>query len=246
MASVNNSHAIFPWLFAAVLLFTAASCHTSSPDTPQPDAEKSLQAYEALHQRLQAVLAQDAAYTALLNTQPTTAALDESTGRIIQAEITLQRLIDSLDQVSSRLAAGAQKARLQKSTTYFNELLQSRRLLSDMRMALSAGSDDSASAQQRLVQLRSDIRARDEKIAALQKTHQSETQKRAAQNSSPAPLATAQTIGQLKQRNKALEGSLKAAEAKYFTVGRNYLLLKKEHERTLRELTALRKAGAQE
>lgn len=247
--SANNRYRL-PRIFSyGILCLIVASCHTT-PDAAKPATDKLLQAYEALHQRLEALIEQDNAYAGLLSEQVTTAQLDESSGTIIQAEMALQRTIDSLDKLA--LADGNdQKEALRRITAHFKALLQSRRLLSDMRMALSAGSDDSTTAQRMLMQLRTALRAKDEKIAALEKAAQ-------AANSSTAPpetkmtatnrrnaVAGSENIEQLKQRNNDLQQSLQAMETKYFTIGRNYLLLKKEHERTMNELAALRRSNGQ-
>lgn len=217
-------------MYGIVFVF-AASC-TTTPDKAAPGTEEQLQAYEVLHRRLRALTEQDNTYAGLLSSQVATTELDERSGRIIQAEMALQHTIDSLDRVSLNNPDSTQKANLAHITSYFKALLQSRRLLSDMRMALSAESDDSTTAQQMLAQLQNDLRERDERIAALEKAN-------------AATPVTRESMEQLRQRNKMLQQSLQAMETKYFTVGRNYLVLKKEHERTVNELTALRKGGQQ-
>jgi predicted nucleic acid-binding Zn-ribbon protein len=117
-------------------------------------------------------------------------------------------------------------------------------------MALSAGSDNSASMQQTLLQLRSDIRERDRKIAALEQESRPATRNgRTAESNTPresgnsAP-ANGESLADLKQHNKNLLTELNNVQNKYFVIGRNYLLLKQEHERTVKELAALRKSSS--
>lgn len=205
-----------------------------------------LQAYNALHWRLQALLEQDAAYAAQWNSLVTASELDEKSGTIIQAEMALQQTIDSLDQASLKANTDLQKA-LGRITSYFKALIQNRRVVSDMRMALSAGTEDSATAQQTLAQLRSDLEKKNKQIAALANASSGGTARpaqngNASKNRKGTAPATNESVAQLRQRNQTLERSLNALEAKYFTVGRNYLVLKKEHERTVNELTALRRS----
>jgi hypothetical protein len=190
----------------------------------------------------------DNRYTELLTVGTTTAQQDEESGRIAQAEIALQQSIDSLER---RYATDANKgAGMERLLGYFRATLRNRQAASDLRMALSAGSDNSASMQQTLLQLRADIRERDRKIAELEqesrpanrneRTAESNTASREPRNSAPA---NGESLAELKQRNKNLLTELNNVQNKYFIVGRNYLLLKQEHDRTVKELAALRKPG---
>jgi hypothetical protein len=240
--SANKTRRL-PGLFFryGIFFITAASCNTSTrSEAKTTDDGRLLQAYEVLHQRLQTVTEQDNAYAGLLHTPVTTAELDEKSGKIIQAEMALQRTVDSLQQTFSNAHTKVQAEKLYQVTSYFKALLQSRRLLSDMRMALSVESDDSTTTHRMLMRLQADLRQRDEKIAALEKMAGATTTTKKQE-----PPSKNENTEQLRQRNQALQESLKAMEAKYFTVGRNYLLLQKEHERTLNELTALRKANGE-
>ena len=58
--------------------------------------------------------------------------------------------------------------------------------------------------------------------------------------------ANGETLADLKQRNKDLSLAYNNLQSKYFSVGRDYLVLKQEHERTLNELAALRKGNTQQ
>lgn len=248
--SANNLHWFSArFLICGTLFFLATSCNSTNKGA-QPANEKLLQAYEVLHQRLQALLEQDNTYAGLLSKPVATEVLDESSGQIIQAEIALQRTIDSLDRTASKTDTGGQNKSLYEVTAHFKALLQNRRLMSDMRMALSAGSDDSTTAQQMLMRLRADLRERDERIAALEKARQAANSQtppgtKISGNTRRDAMTGGENIEQLKQRTKDLQQSLQDMETKYFTVGRNYLLLKKEHERTMNELAALRRSNGQ-
>jgi len=119
-------------------------------------------------------------------------------------------------------------------------------------MVVSANNDDSTTMQQTLAQLRSQVQEKDKKIAALQRTGNKQTQpllpneERMADSGSPsyAP-AKGESPADLKQRNKNLYQAYSDLQVKYFVLGRNYLVLKQEHDRTLKELAALRQPGNQ-
>jgi hypothetical protein len=252
---VNRSGSNFyknPYLSAAILFFCInAACNTSTTEKPgattTTNEKDLLQADNLLHQRLQAVQEADNRYTELLTLGTTTAQQDEESGRIAQAEIALQQSIDSLER---RYANAASKGTgMERLLGYFRATLRNRQAASDLRMALSAGSDNSASMQQTLLQLRADVRERERKIAELE-SRPATRNERAAESNAPsreprniAP-ADGESLGDLKQRNKNLSTELNNVQNKYFIIGRNYLLLKQEHERTLKELAALRKPGS--
>jgi hypothetical protein len=251
---VNRSGSNFfknPYVSTAILFFCInTACNTSTTEKPNGAAASNekewQQADNLLHQRLQAVQEADNRYTELLTVGTTTAQQDEESGRIAQAEIALQQSIDSLER---RYANAANKgAGMERLLGYFRATLRNRQAASDLRMALSAGSDNSASMQQTLLQLRADLRERDRKIAELESRPATQNQ-RAAESNTPsreprnmAP-ANGESLADLKQRNKNLLTELNNVQNKYFIIGRNYLLLKQEHERTVKELAALRKTG---
>lgn len=248
---INNRTVIILLLGIAVF----GSC--TSPETrsqklaasPAASVENSLlQADDVLHQQLQAVQQADDAYAQLLAHRTTTKELDDRDGRIVQAEITLQQTVDSLEQHSTLNNEG--KERLLRLTAYYKSALQNRRAASDMRMVLSANSDDSTAAQQMVLRLRADVQERDKRIAALeQQTRQNSNAVALLQNppsgkqtDNYAP-ARGEGAADMKQRNKNLSLALGNLQTKYFVLGRNYLVLKQEHDRTVTELAALRKSG---
>jgi hypothetical protein len=240
------------YLSTALLFFCISSgCNTSTAEQPGTAGAftnaQLLQADNLLHQRLQAVQEADNRYTELLTIGTTTAQQDAESGRIAQAEMALQQSIDSLEK---RYAA-AKNADLARLLQFFRASLQNRQAASDLRMALSAESEDSVSMQQTVVQLRADLRERDRRIATLEQESRSvnRSQSIAEKNvkeTAPGSFAPAngESLADLKQRNKNLLLELNNVQNKYFIIGRNYLLLKQEHERTIKELAALRKPGS--
>jgi hypothetical protein len=253
---VNRSGSNFfknPYVSTAILFFCInTACNTSTTEKPNGAAASNekewQQADNLLHQRLQAVQEADNRYTELLTVGTTTAQQDEESGRIAQAEIALQQSIDSLER---RYANAAKNADLARLLQFFRASLQNRQAASDLRMALSAESEDSVSMQQTVVQLRADLRERDRRIATLEQESRSVNRsqsiaEKSVKETAPGSFAPAngESLADLKQRNKNLLLELNNVQNKYFIIGRNYLLLKQEHERTIKELAALRKPGS--
>lgn len=247
-------------LFVISWLLAGVGCSPASNKQPQPLASSGstsnvLQTDNLLHQRLQAVLDADNAYAEIAIQATPTDQLDAQNEAITTAEIALKQTIDSLEQTA---ATGDTAGQLQHTLHYFKNALQSRGALSDMRMVLSANSDDSTTMQHKLAQLRTglqeknkEVQEKDKKIVDLERTlgHMS-SMGTIAENNAASKLksdAYAQSQGEspaeLKQRNKNLYLAYSSLQNKYFIVGRNYLLLKQEHERTLNELAALRKGN---
>jgi hypothetical protein len=224
----------------------SADTGANTPLSQTTAASELLRTDAVLHQRLQAVHDADAAYNDLLESGATTATLDDRNGQVIQAEIALQQTIDSLEQQHKQ--AGTQ---LLQWTGYFKNALQSRRALSDLRMVLSADSDDSTTTQQTLRRLQAELQDKNKRIAALEQANrnavarQSQEAGNSLQPGNPAAYTPAkgETPADLRQRNKNLSLALNNMQVKYFVLGRDYLVLKKQHERTLAELAALRKSG---
>lgn len=241
------------FFYSLILFLLAVAGCTNAPSDNRgnalhaglTDAQQLLLADEVLHRQLQAVLEADSAYALVLDNS-TPAALDEKSGSIIQSEMALQNSIDSLEQALSKNKVSSQNA-ITRLTGYFKAILQNRTTVSDMRMALSAVSDDSTTAQQTLQQLQSHVREKDKRIAALEHASAGTNKRTGPQGQNAnaesynSNTAANGNPAQLKQQNNNLQQALKTMESKYFVVGRNYLLLKQEHERTLNELAALRK-----
>lgn len=233
-----------------LLLFLLTACNPQSTPvaTPatQPNQTAVLDADALLHRRLQMVLDADSTFAHLATSAAATEMLDAANERITTAEITLQKTMDSLEQIAQDKTDSS--ARLQLIVGYFKTLLESRRALSDLRMLLSANSDDSTSMQHTLVQLRAELHQKNKRIAALEQ-HSKADNTTAYTPNSPEPNTNApargETLADLKQRNKNLALALNNLQVKYFTIGRDYLVLKKEHEQTLNELAALRNANRQ-
>jgi hypothetical protein len=218
----------------------SADTGANTPLSQTTAASELLRTDAVLHQRLQAVHDADAAYNDMLESGATTAALDDRNGQVIQAEMALQQTIDSLEQLSK--PAGAQQLQW---TGYFRNALQSRRVLSDLRMVLSADSDDSTTMQQTLRRLQAELQDKNKRISALEAANRNAAARQSQGTGNLAANAPAQgeTPADLRQRNKNLSLALNNMQVKYFVLGRDYLVLKKQHERTLAELAALRKSG---
>jgi hypothetical protein len=232
---------------AFVLLLFITACSPQPANNTHPQNETAvLDADNLLHQRLQAVLDADSAFAQQATAATATDTLDAVSEQISQAEIQLQQAIDSLQQAHQKPVDTA--ARLAHIINYFKAVLQSRRALSDLRMVLSANSDDSVSMQQTVAQLQAELQEKNKQLAALQqRTKTGNNSTTVVENVAPntnAP-ATGETLADLKQRNKNLALALNNMQVKYFTVGRDYLILKKEYERTLNELATLRNASRQ-
>lgn len=250
-------------LFGAAL-FTALpiACTNHTPQTPTrlvgvvPN-DTLLRTDAVLHSRLQAVLNADDAFAQAVNAAAASDVLDGKSAAIATAEIALQKTVDSLAQQPLN---SSNRESLQRIVGYFRSILQSRRGLSDLRMVVSANSDDSSAMQQRLLQLRAELQektkadeAKDKKIHDLERTvgHMSsigtEAENGAAAKVDSYAPSKGETLADLKQRNKNLYEAYSSLQSKYFIVGRNYLLLKQEHDRTVKELAALRqKAGSRQ
>lgn len=211
-----------------------------------------------LHQRMQAVLDADNAYAQTTTQAATTAAAQDTKSEgIAKAEIALQKTIDSVQNRSLKNDITTENA-IAQLAGYFKTFLQSRRPLSDLRMTLSANSDDSTTMQHTVSALRAQLQEKDKKIAALEQaqsnapvTSSSEevrTKVTTPSNNAPAAdqTATNENIASLKQQNKDLATALSTLQTKYFNVGRDFLMLKQEHERTVNELAALRKSNNQQ
>jgi hypothetical protein len=250
--SIGKTIRCFLIYLSAVLVSTGC---TSTPGTAPQQLHASsgattafVQADALLHQRLQAVLEADNAYAQLATQAAPTTSLDSQNEAITTAEIALQQSIDSLEQTTKKDSLSGQ---LQQTIRYFKNALQSRTALSDLRMVLSANSDDSTAMQQSLAQLRTELQEKNKKITDLERTRNTSPGEPAGRtNINDAELKTyapakGETLDELRQRNKNLSLAYSDLQNKYFMVGRNYLLLKQEHERTLTELAALRKGGNQ-
>lgn len=243
------------FITALSLFFVVVGCTAPTAEQQQKDAFAGtastetgvLQADETLHRRLQEVLEADDAFTQLAG-NATTETLDEKSGQIIQAEIALQKTIDSLEQHAK--TAEESNTELTSRIAYFKAALQNRRAISDMRMVISANSDDSVTARQTRAQLEKQLQEKNKTIATLERA----VQARGAKQPTPGNLvydngkngyapAKSESMADLRQRNKNLSLALGSLQTKYFLVGRDYLVLKKEHERTVNELAALRKSG---
>jgi hypothetical protein len=232
---------------ASVLLMFITACSPQPAANTQPKYETAvLDADNLLHQRLQAVLDADSAFAQRATGTTATDTLDAASEQITRAEIQLQQAIDSLQQAHQKPADTT--ARLAQIISYFKAVLESRRALSDLRMVVSANSDDSTSMQQTVAQLRTELQEKNKQLATLQQRNKngnnSSTVVESVVPNTNAP-ATSETIADLKQRNKNLTLALNNLQVKYFTLGRDYLVLKKEHERTLNELATLRNASRQ-
>lgn len=212
-----------------------------------------------LHQRMQAIFDADNTYAqTATQTASTAAAQDSKSESIAKAEIALQKTIDSVQNRSLKYDIATENA-IAQLAGYFKAFLQSRRPLSDLRMTLSANSDDSTSMQHTVASLRTQLQEKDKKIAALEQaasnapastgTNETATPKRTivpttdTDNNTPASSGS---IADLQQQNKDLATTLSQLQSKYFNIGRDYLLLKQEHEKTLNELAALRKSSNQQ
>ncbi len=256
----------FLLLFCACLAATGCSDAASENggQTVFKAGETGLTAADAaLHRRLQAVYEADDRYDALLAANAVrTELLDEKNGDIIQAEMALQKTIDSLQQAP---AAGADSSALARLTGYFKTTLQNRRFLSDMRMIASAESDDSTAMQQALLRLRAEVDEKTKRIARLEQ--QAGAAPKQASVSFPAtatPLerkllspeasrqiektaaatpANGESLAQLKQRNKNLATALNAVQTQYGTLSKYYRELKQDYDRAQTELANLRKAA---
>jgi hypothetical protein len=102
-----------------------------------------------------------------------------------------------------------------------------------------------------LRRLQAELQDKNKRIAALEQANrnavarQSQEAGNSLQPGNPAAYTPAkgETPADLRQRNKNLSLALNNMQVKYFVLGRDYLVLKKQHERTLAELAALRKSG---
>lgn len=247
------------FILLAGLLFTASGCtgptaensgETALSSGTVPVEKELLQADDALHVRLQAVQEADNQYVQLLSGPASPATLDEKSGLVIQAEMALQQTIDSLEQRTIKNDETSNQ-HLAQIILYFKTALQNRRAVSDMRMIVSADSDDSTTMQKTLLSLRSDVQEKNQRITALERANKTKSKSVApagtienTQNYTYAP-AKGESLAELKQRNKNLALALNNIQVKYFVIGRDYLVLKKEHDRTVNELAALRKSGNQ-
>lgn len=239
-----------------VLLLSLAGCTStpsiaeeSTPDEMAAIENQVLQADAVLHVRLQAVQQADEAYAQVLTNPAPGAALDEKNGQIIQAEMALQQTLDSLRRLP---AQRNDTTRMQQWLRFFEETLLNRRTVSDVRMVLSAYSDDSTTAHQMLLTLQNEVQEKNKRIAALEResstrsntTTRTEATTPDTQKADNAP-AKGESVADLRQRNKNLSQALSSMQTKYFIMGRDYLVLKKAHERTLQELETLRNTGRQ-
>lgn len=228
---------LLSWVLACAAC-TSASNNAPQKALPSGAADVWRQADDLLHERLQAVLDADNAYAEMAAQAVPTGTLDSQNVAITQAELALLQTLDSLEQADAKIGA-------QQTIGHFRKILESRGALSDLRMVLSANSDDSTAMQHTLRQLRNELREKDQKIAALERST-SRQQEGGATNETElranAP-AKGESLADLKQRNKDLYAAYSDLQNKYFLVGRNYLLLKQEHDRTLNELAALRKGN---
>lgn len=230
------------------VVLAACNSKPSGPSASTSEAATLVQVDAMLHNRLQAVLDADQAFSQSVSASSKTDVIDSQNAVVTQAEIALKKTIDSLKNRPVKNSVTAENS-IAQLTTYFEALLQSRRTAADLRMALSATSDDSTAMQQQLAGLRATIQERDKKIASLEQAgnsplfeKRSESAAAATEPNSYAP-AKGDSPADLKQRNRNLALAYSSLQNKYFVVGRDYLLLKQEHERTLQELAALRKAG---
>lgn len=211
-----------------------------------------------LHQRMQAIFDADNAYAqTATQTASTAAAQDTKSEGVAQAEIALQKTIDSVQHRSLKYDITTENA-IAQLAGYFKAFLQSRRPLSDLRMTLSANSDDSTAMQQTVASLRTQLREKEQKIAALEQAtanapavapSETVTPKRPVTTNTDTnnnTTASGESLADLQQQNKNLAASLSQLQTKYFNIGRDFLILKQEHERTLNELAALRKSGNQQ
>jgi hypothetical protein len=228
-------------------LLTSTGCTSTSNKEPQKAqssgaADVWRQADDLLHQRLQDVLDADNAYAELASQAVATGALDARNEAIAQAELALLRTMDSLDQ---SVGETGNVSGLQQTIGHFRKILQSRGTLSDLRMVLSANSDDSTTMQHTLLQLRNELREKDKQITALERNNSRQQEAGTQRPNETEPKANAPAKGEnladLRQQNKNLSTAYNELQNKYFLVGRNYLLLKQEHERTMNELATLRK-----
>jgi hypothetical protein len=238
------------WICSSCIII-GTGCTSTPGNTPQhlhaatDTSMTTLQAADALlHQRLQAVLDADNAYARLAMQAAPTASLDSQNEAITTTEIALQQTIDSLEQTA---ATDSQSHQAEQTLRYFKNALQSRTALSDLRMMLSANSDDSTAMQNTLAQLRTDLQEKNKKIMILERARNTPAARNELTDTELKTYAPAkgESLADLKQRNTNLSLAYSNLQNKYFTVGRNYLLLKQEHERTLNELAALRKGNNQ-
>jgi len=225
---------------------TPASNKTTHAVTALDSALRpALQADSLLHQRLQAVLDADNGFAqATAQAMPTTT-IDARNEVVTAAEIALKQTIDSLEQT---VPTNDTTSLLQHTIGYFKNILQSRVALADLRMVLSANSDDSTAMHQNLAQLRTELQEKNRQLATMERTHNDARIDVAGEKFNDTGLkayapAKGETLADMKQRNTNLALAYSNLQNKYFVVGRNYLLLKQEHERTLNELAALRKAA---
>lgn len=238
----------------ALLLVACTNQPVNQATASNTSAGTLLQADAVLHERLQAVLSADDAYAHFVMQPVASDTLDAKSETIAQAEIALQKTMDSLEQTKVKTSNAAE---WQQIIGYFKNILQSRRGLSDLRMVVSANNDDSTTMQHTLAQLHAQLQEKDKKIASLERTGNQQTQafmpnnealaKEKASDTGVGSYAPAkgETLADLKQRNKNLYKAYSDLQVKYFVMGRNYLVLKQEHERTLKELATLRQPSNQ-
>jgi hypothetical protein len=236
------------WIYSSCIIISMGCTSTPGNTLRQPQAAPdtvitTLQADALLHQRLQAVLDADNAYARLAMQAAPTASLDSQNEAITTAEIALQQTIDSVEQTPPTDSPSQQA---EQTLRYFKNALQSRTALSDLRMMLSANSDDSTAMQNTLAQLRAELQEKNKKILSLERTRNTPATLNEVTDTERKTYAPAkgESLADLKQRNTNLSLAYSNLQNKYFIVGRNYLLLKQEHERTLHELAALRKGNS--